>query len=79
MLFRSVQDARDSLLKSFYISEGIQYSEVFHIYTDGKDEKMFIISISTENDDEFFEKQGIRATIKSEVNLIRSEFERYRN
>lgn len=74
-----VQDSRESLLKSFYMTEGIQYSEVFHIYTDGKDEKMFIMSVATENDDETFNKQGIRALINSEVSIIRSEFERYRN
>lgn len=61
------------------MTEGIQYSEVFHIYTDGKDEKMFIMSVATENDDETFNKQGIRALINSEVSIIRSEFERYRN
>lgn len=67
-----------NLLESYYLSEGILYSEVYHIYTDGSDEKMFIMSISTINKGEDFQREGIRATINAEVNMIRSQFEKYR-
>lgn len=73
-----VKNSPESLLKSFYLSEGISYSEIYHIYTDGYDEKMFILSVSTIEEDEKFSREGIRAIINSEVNIIRSEFETYR-
>jgi len=73
------ENTSDSLLKSFYTAEGITYSEIYHVYTDGEEEKMFIISISTMNEGELFRRDGIRAIIRTEVNVIRSAFEKYRN
>ncbi len=66
------------LLKDFYTSEGVKYSEVYHIFTDGEDEKMFIMSIATFQDNEAFEREDLRSIIRSEMSFITMEFERFR-
>jgi hypothetical protein len=74
-----VKDAKECLLKDFYLNEGVKYSEVYHIFTDGIEEKMFILEISTSQPNEYFNRDGIRAAINAEIAFIRSEFEKFRN
>lgn len=71
-----VEKHKDCLLKSFYIDEYVKYSEIYHIHTDKKGDKMFILSVATHEDGERFD--SVRALIDTEVMQIRSYFERYR-
>lgn len=73
-----VEKHHNCLLKDFYVAEGVKYSEVYHIYTDGEDEKMFILTVSTYRDKETFKRDELRAIIRAEVMFIRMEFERLR-
>lgn len=73
-----VEKHEPCLLKSYYVTEHIKYSEIYHVFTDGKDEKMFILSVATQTDGERFESPGLRASILAEVSFIQNEFEKYR-
>lgn len=66
------------LLKDIYTNEGVNYSEIFHIFTDGRTKKMFILSIATHLKTEDFESTPLRSFINTAVNGIRSNFETYR-
>lgn len=68
----------DCLLKHFYTNENIKYSEIYHVFTDMKDEKMFVLSIATHKDNQLFEKQSLRAFINTEIMQIKNCFEEYR-
>ena len=69
---------RSGLLKNLYVNEGIKYSEIYHIHTDSKNDKMFILSISTHKDEEEFKDETLTALIVSEVSTIKSAFKNYR-
>ena len=66
------------ILKSFYLSEGVKYSEIYHIYTDPTVEKMFILSISTTKENETFKNEVTKAVIESEINHLIYNFTVYR-
>lgn len=74
----NVKEHEYCLLKDIYVTEGIKYSEIYHIYTDLKAEKTFILSIATDSDIEQFRKESTRGFINTEVMQIRSYFEEFR-
>ena len=72
------EQEREGLLKSLYINEGIKYSEIYHIHTDAKKDKMFILSVSTHKDKEEFMDEKLSALIVSEITVIKTAFKNYR-
>jgi len=72
-----VEEHKDCLLRQIYYSEGVRYSEVYHVYTDTDKWKLFIVSISTK-EDEKYEDQHERAIINMCIHNIRGNFEKYR-
>lgn len=73
-----VKSHPDCMLKSFYQNEQITYSEIYHIYTDVKSKKMFIMSVATHLPDEKFMDIRTTSLIASEVESIRNSFRKYR-
>lgn len=74
----NVENHSDCLLKSIYTREGIVYSEIFHIYTDHLAEKMFILSVATQDKKETYKSLQTRAYIETSVRLIKDNFKLYR-
>ena len=68
----------ECLLKDLYTAENVQYSEVFHICTDPVDQKTFILSVATMQEDEKFSNPQLRSAINAEVMKIKSEFDKAR-
>jgi len=75
-----VREMPECLLKSLYISEGVIYSEVYHIYTDSKASATFIVSVATYQEDSALEAQQekLKASVLSYINTMRTDFEFYR-
>ena len=67
----------DGLLKQHYLSEGVNHSRIFHIYTDHTDEKMFILSVGSFREDKLDDPK-LKDIIQSDVNEIRDYFRKYR-
>lgn len=72
-----VENAPDSILKQFYMAEGIKYSEVYWIYTDGENDSMYIMSVATHKENERFEATQYRVRISLGVQKIMNEFDKY--
>lgn len=66
----------DCLLRNIYITEGVRYSEVFHLFTDTERQKMFIMTIASFSNLSFDEIKD-RAQINYCVDEIRDEFASY--
>ncbi len=74
-----VDNHEHCILKDFYINEEVKYSEINHVYTDIEGEKMFILSISTTKENEYFETETVRALINSSLDQLIYNFTVYRN
>lgn len=72
-----VKTHADCLLKNIYITEGVKYSELYHLYTDLERQKMFIMTIATYVDGVSFGSASDKAIINLSVQEIREEFESY--
>lgn len=68
----------DCVLKTLYKGEGVQYSRIYHIYTDMQEEKMFIMSVGTHTDIDILKSEKIQYVIDSQVNEIQNYFRKYR-
>lgn len=69
---------QECILKDFHISESIKFSLVYHIHTDSNRKIMFILIVSTYNDDEHLNKGHKRQSINALVSAIRNQFEIHR-
>lgn len=74
----NVKNSENCMLRNFYITECIKYSEIYPVYVDRDAKKMFILSIATDQVDQLFENGPTRAFICTAVTTIQSLFETYR-
>ena len=74
----NVADHKPCLLRDIYETEGIKYSEIYHIYSDTKRWKQFILSVSTYKENQTYNSEKTRAIINMNVHKIRQTFDQYR-
>lgn len=71
-----VSEERDSLLNNLYLSEGIKYSEVYHLRSTNK--YIYYVSFSTILKSEFFENAETKNQINIALGKLKNIFENNR-